>query len=85
MGRRDNMSYRYEINSLNEVRVWNVGEEAPFALQPDWPDGTPWASAEEATAWAELYIESLEDPTSEFVPGESPDTPRKPRPAAESE
>jgi hypothetical protein len=78
------MSYRFEIDEVNAIRVWDLDhpnkDNAPFFYQPDWPSGIAWADAEEAQAWAELFIESLENPESEFVPGESPDEPRKPRP-----
>jgi len=77
-------NYRYEIDSENAVRLWDDAnpnpENEPFFYQPDWPNGEPWASKAEAKAWAQLFIESLENPESEFVPGESPDEPRKPRP-----
>ena len=79
--------YRYEIDAQKAIRVWdneNPNEnDAPFAFQPDWPDTTPWASKAEAKAWAELFIESLEDPESEFVPGDNPDNHPKPRPVVE--
>lgn len=75
--------YRYEIDKDNAIKVWdneNPNEnDAPFLLQPDWPDNTPWANKTEAESWALAFIESLENPESEFVPGESPDRPLKPR------
>lgn len=47
--------YRYEIDSVNAIRVWddkNPNEnDAPFLYQPDKPDATPWANAAEAEAW----------------------------------
>jgi hypothetical protein len=78
------MKYIYEINESNEIRVWDTQNpnelNAPFFLQPDWPNGTPWTDTAEATAWVELFIESLENPESEFIPGDSPDEPKKLRP-----
>ena len=71
---------RYEIDENNAIRVFNDGEDVPFAYQPDWPDATPWANKAEAKAWAELLIESMENPESEFIPGTSPDNHPKPRP-----
>ena len=56
------------------------GEDVPFAHQPDWPDATPWADADEAKAWAELLIESMQNPKSEFIPGTSPSNHPRPRP-----
>jgi hypothetical protein len=85
MGRIGTVSrYTYEIDKDNAVKVWdneNPNElNAPFLLQPDWPDSSPWANKAEAEDWALLFIESLENPESEFVPGESPDNHPKPRP-----
>ena len=71
---------RYEIDEKNAIRVWNDGEDVPFAYQPDWPDTTPWANKAEAKAWAELLIESMQNPESEFIPGTSPDNHPRPRP-----
>lgn len=71
---------RYEIDNKNAIRVFNDGEDFPVAFQPDWPDTTPWASADEAKQWAELLIESMENPESEYLPGISPDEPKRLRP-----
>lgn len=83
------MSYRYEIDELNAIRIWDEAkpneENLPFLFQPDWPNAAPWGDRAEAEAWAELYIESLANPESEFVPGASPEEPRKPRPVVEPE
>lgn len=63
--------YRYEINDLNEVRVWdneNPNENgAPFFLQDIHPDGRPWADRAEAQAWLDAFIAKL---TAEPVPSE---------------
>ena len=79
--------YRFEIDTHNTIRVWdneNPNEnDAPFMLQPDWPDTTPWESADQATEWAEVFIASMVNPESEFLAGDSPDTHPKIRPAAE--
>jgi hypothetical protein len=81
--------YRFEIDSNNAIRMWdneNPNEgDAPFMLQPDFPDTTPWADAAQATDWAEVFIASLENPESEFVAGDSPDTHPAPRPEPEPE
>lgn len=80
--------YIYEIDEQNAIRIWDTENpneiNAPFIFQPDWPVGTPWADAAEATAWAELFIESLLDTTSEFLPGDSPAEPRKLRASLEA-
>jgi len=71
---------RYEIDKNNAVKIYNDDEDFPFAFQPDWPDTTPWANADEAKSWAELLIESIQNPYSEFIPGTSPENHPKPRP-----
>lgn len=76
------MKYKYEINDKKEIRVWDLEnpnkKNAPFLLQPNWPNGIEWTDKKEAEAWAELLIESMENPDSEFIPGTSPDNhPRK--------
>lgn len=78
---------RYEIDETNAIRVYNDGETVPFCFQPDWPDTTPWADRAEAENWAQLLIESMQNPDAEFIPGVSPDkhpTP-KPQPQADTE
>jgi len=71
---------RYEIDKNNAVRIFNNPENVPFVFQPDWPDTTPWADADEAKDWAELLIQSMQNTESEFIPGTSPDNHPRPRP-----
>lgn len=79
--------YRYEIDKNNAISIWDAenpnDKDAPFMFQPDWPDTTPWANKTEAEAWAKAFIAELEDPTSEFLAGDSPKQPLKPRPIVE--
>lgn len=67
--------YRYEIDESNAIRAWDDGNPdelgRPFLLQPEWPDGTPWANKEEATAWAEAFVKMMEDPKN-GRPGDGP-------------
>ena len=81
--------YRFEIDTDNAIRIWDSEtpneNDAPFMLQPDWPDVTPWADAAQATDWAEVFIASLVDPESELVAGNSPDTHPAIRPEPEPE
>ena len=81
--------YNFEIDTDNAIRIWdneNPNDSgAPFMLQPDWPDTTPWADAAQATDWAEVFIASLVDPESELVAGNSPDTHPAIRPEPEPE
>lgn len=67
MGRTSNMSrYYYEIDEGKTLRIWDTenpnDNNAPFLLQPQWPDGTDWESAEQVNEWAELFIYSMENP-----------------------
>ena len=70
--------YRFEIDTDNAIRIWDNEtpneNDAPFMLQPDWPDVTPWESVAQATDWAEVFIASLVNPESELVAGNSPDS-----------
>ena len=47
--------YEYEIDENNSVRIWNIEcpneENKPFFYQPNYPDGTPWESADAAENW----------------------------------
>jgi hypothetical protein len=63
------MALRYEIEEgTNAVRVFYPDADAPSLFQPDWPNQTPWTDAAEATAWAQLYIASVEDEDAPFAP-----------------
>lgn len=66
----EDMSIRIEILENNTVEIFNDAQEAPFIRQPQWPNGTAWASAEEARGWAEMYVESIEVPEAPFAPNE---------------
>jgi hypothetical protein len=59
---------RYEIDENNAVHMWNDTQDEPFLFQPDWPNGTPWANAEEAENWAKAKIAELEDPEAYEAP-----------------
>lgn len=74
---------RYEIEEgTNAVRIWYDDSDIPAIFQPDWPDTTPWANAEEAAQWAELYIASVEDESAPYAPN-SPGEPGQPKPTPE--
>lgn len=69
------MTYRYEIDENNAIHMWVDTQEEPFIFQPDYPDGTPWADAADATAWAEAKIAELtdiENPMAPNYPNEKP-------------
>lgn len=64
--------YRYEIDESNTIRIWKSDiEEAPVIIQESWPDLTPWANKEEAEAWANQWILSIQDSSVE-APADSP-------------
>lgn len=78
------MRFQLEITEKKEIKIWDTDNpnelNAPFLNQSSWPDGTEWLNKEEAQAWADLFIESLENPQSEFVAGNSPNEPKRLRP-----
>jgi len=78
------MKYSYEINESNEIRVWDIEnpneENQPFFYQPNWPNGEQWSSKEEAEEWVLLFIASLKNSKSEYLAGDSPESPKKLRP-----
>ena len=57
------MRYRYEIDEINVVRVWdaeNPNENgAPFLLQDIHPDGRPWTSRDEALNWVDAFLAEM--------------------------
>jgi hypothetical protein len=57
---------RYEIDSTNfAVKVYDEINPEPFWYQPHYPNGDTFDSFEEATAWAELAVQSM-DPAYKF-------------------
>ena len=76
------MTLRYELDADNAVRVFYPDSDVASLYQPTWPNGDAWADAAEATAWAELYLASINDETAPFAPGARGETGR-PKPTAE--
>lgn len=79
------MSNRYEIAGPEEgfaIRVYYDDADVAGLFQPCYPNGTPWDSAEEATAWAEMFVESVEVEDAPFAPGGRGE-PRTPKPTPE--
>jgi hypothetical protein len=67
------MEYEYSISDNLEVYIFVKNDKAPIYYQPTWPNGTNWASQEEAETWAALMIESILDknePHPPYGPGE---------------
>lgn len=47
-------AHRYIVNEDLSVNAWWITDSEdtpPWLYQPDHPDGTPWASAEQAEQW----------------------------------
>jgi hypothetical protein len=77
------MANRYEIEEgTHAIRVYYDGADVPGLYQPHWPNGMPWASAEEAEEWAQLFIASIEDEAAPYAPG-GPGEPGTPKPTPE--
>jgi hypothetical protein len=77
------MSIRYEIEEgTNAVKVFYDDNDFPSLYQPQWPGGQPWASAEEADAWAKLYVASMTDDAAPYAPG-APGEEGQPKPTPE--
>jgi hypothetical protein len=76
------MTARYELDADNAVKVFYPDSDVASLYQPTWPSGDAWADAAEATAWAELYIASINDESAPFAPGARGETGR-PKPTAE--
>ncbi len=68
---KTNGLYKYSITADNAVEIWeHTAPEgsAPFLRQPYLPGNpTPFATAEEAEAWAEKYLTNLQAPNPEPV------------------
>ena len=62
------MTVRYEIDSDNAVKVFYDDATVPSLYQPHFPNGDVWADAAEATAWAELYLASINDEAAPYAP-----------------
>ena len=55
---------RYEVNDNNEVRAWNdeLEQTEPFLYQPNYPDGTPFETKQQAEEWAARWYAHFIDP-----------------------
>ena len=63
------MTARYEIKDNNTFEIFHNEATVPSLRQPQWPNGAAWADTAEATAWAELYVASINDEAAPFAPG----------------
>ena len=57
---------RYEVNADNfEIYFWDDINPEPYQYQPNYPNGDPFDSVEEATAWADASL-AAHDPAVGF-------------------
>lgn len=62
------MSLNIEILEDNVVVIRKEGEENPVFVTPSWPNGQRFESPEEAIQWAEMFVDSVENPEAPFAP-----------------
>ena len=63
------MTVRYELEEgTNAVKVFYDDATVPSLYQPCFPNGDVWADAAEASAWAELYLASINDELAPYAP-----------------
>lgn len=62
------MSYRYEVKDNHLVVIFKDSEEFPVLLMSTWPNFKPFETKEDAEGWAEMHIESLENPEAPYAP-----------------
>jgi len=75
--------FSYQLDEDNAIRIYHEEREGdePVIFQPHYPNGDAWPNAEAAAEWAQILIDSLDNPESEFIPGNSANQPVLPRPA----
>jgi hypothetical protein len=59
--------FTYKIKNKT-VSLYLLGQEEPFVSQPNYPSGEGW-TVEEATAWAELFVNARNNPDADYLPG----------------
>lgn len=63
------MAFSYTTDSVTfAVKIYTDNQTEPIIFQPDWPNGTPWASKQDAEIWAQLCIASIEDISAPYAP-----------------
>lgn len=60
--------FSYTLDGSNTVKIFLDTQSEPVIIQPNWPNGTAWASAAEADYWAELCISAMTDPSAPYAP-----------------
>ena len=62
------MTLRYELDVDNAVKVFYPDSDVASLYQPTWPNGDAWTDAAEASAWADLYLASINDEAAPYAP-----------------
>lgn len=62
------MSFSYSVLDNNVVHIYSDSKPDPVIIQPNWPNGTPWGSTEEAENWAQLCVLAMTDPSAPYAP-----------------
>jgi hypothetical protein len=61
--------FTYIVDENNTVWGYVSTQVEACLMQPQKPNGEPWADAAEATAWAEAWLLHMSDPeNNEFLP-----------------
>lgn len=60
--------FTYSLDENNTVWGYVSTQLEPCLMQPTHPNGTPWADAAEATAWAEAWVAHMSTPEENPFP-----------------
>lgn len=60
--------FSYIIDTNNVVKIFTESQTEPVIIQPNWPNGSPWNSEEEAAVWAQLCIDSMTSASAPYAP-----------------
>jgi hypothetical protein len=60
--------FSYVIDNNNLVKIYTDTQTEPVIIQPNWPNGTPWASSAQASDWAQACINAMSDPLAPYAP-----------------
>jgi hypothetical protein len=77
-----NNRYTVSEEAPYTIEVFYDGSDVPGLRQPFWPNGDEFESIEEATEWAEEFMDSFENEDAPF-PRISKDSEREPKPEPE--
>lgn len=72
-----NLTYTVDNNTF-AVSIYTSDNPIPIIYQPNWPNGTLWDDANDASLWAQLCILSITDPKAPYAPA-GPGLPGEPK------